>query len=272
MEEMDACHLARQAATHAHLYPGQKAVSIDIAGGTAMLTETRYGRKLNHVAGAGMLSPFDHDRIARLERQYEAIGLRAEFDLCPHVKPDCLAVLARRCYTVNAFSNSYALTLAALPATPAMPNGFAARLVDGEEARAQWIKTSVAAFSHVDTGRSVALAEILARNAAHRLDTILRMLDIDGAPAGSAAMAIFDTSLGKTAHLYIAGTLPEFRKRGVQAALLHARLQQARDMGCVLATLTARPHNGSARNAERAGFTLAYTKPTFVAPDRRSPH
>lgn len=127
---------------------------------------------------------------------------------------------------------------------------------------------SVAAFSHIDTGRSAVLAEVLARIAAHRSDTILSMLDIDGEPAGSAALAIFDTSIGKTAHLYIAGTMPAFRRRGVQAALLQTRLKMAHDLGCVLATMSARPYNVSARNAERVGFRLAYTKPTFVAPLR----
>jgi hypothetical protein len=47
--------------------------------------------------------------------------------------------------------------------------------------------------------------------------------------------------------------------------LSEARLVAAREMGCTIATLSARPYNGSARNAERAGFTLAYTKSTFVS-------
>ncbi|MGI4984602.1 MAG: GNAT family N-acetyltransferase [Janthinobacterium lividum] len=266
MEEMDACHLKRQVIAHGHLYPDQRAESVKVAGGIAMFTEPRHGRKLNHVAGAGMLIPFDGDQIADLEQKYEAAGLQAEFDLCPHAEVHCLAVLAHRGFTVNAFSSSYALNLSDLPAMPATPNGFALRIVDREETRTQWQQLSVAAFSHVDTGRSIALAEVLARIARHRSDTILSILDIDGEPAGSAAMAIFDTAIGKTAHLYIAGTLPAFRKRGAQAVLLQARLKMARDLGCVLATLTVRPRNVSARNAERAGFRLAYTKPTFVAP------
>jgi hypothetical protein len=47
---------------------------------------------------------------------------------------------------------------------------------------------------------------------------------------------------------------------GVQRALLECRLAAARQRGAVFASVTARPLTASARNTERAGFRLAYTK------------
>lgn len=63
-----------------------------------------------------------------------------------------------------------------------------------------------------------------------------------------------------------AATVPAFRKRGVQAALLHARLTHARSLGCTMATVSAIPGNGSCRNIERAGFSFAYTATIMTHP------
>jgi len=47
-------------------------------------------------------------------------------------------------------------------------------------------------------------------------------------------------------------------------SLIRSRLAAAQEAGCTIASITARPQNVSARNTERAGFSLAYTKATFV--------
>jgi len=53
-----------------------------------------------------------------------------------------------------------------------------------------------------------------------------------------------------------AGTLPEFRNRGVQKALLLARLAKAAEHGCDLAMVATMPGSGSQRNVERQGFRV----------------
>lgn len=59
--------------------------------------------------------------------------------------------------------------------------------------------------------------------------------------------------------------LPEFRRRGIQQALIAARLQACVDAGCELACIHSSPGIGTERNAARMGFALAYTKVTLVA-------
>ena len=61
-----------------------------------------------------------------------------------------------------------------------------------------------------------------------------------------------------------ASTRPEYRRRGVQTALLHVRLAAARERGCDLAAVMTVAGNDSQRNIERAGFRLAYTKAVVV--------
>jgi GNAT superfamily N-acetyltransferase len=57
-----------------------------------------------------------------------------------------------------------------------------------------------------------------------------------------------------------ASTVPEMRRRGLQAALLQERMRYALDHGCDLAMMVAMPGSDSQRNAERNGFGIAYTR------------
>ncbi|MGA8668465.1 MAG: GNAT family N-acetyltransferase [Terracidiphilus sp.] len=57
-----------------------------------------------------------------------------------------------------------------------------------------------------------------------------------------------------------AATAPEFRRRGLQAALLEARMRYALEHGCDLAMMVAEAGSNSQRNAERQGFRVAYTR------------
>ncbi len=57
-----------------------------------------------------------------------------------------------------------------------------------------------------------------------------------------------------------AEAIPELRRRGLQAALLHERMRYAFDHGCDLAMMVAAAGSDSQRNAERQGFRIAYTR------------
>ena len=60
-----------------------------------------------------------------------------------------------------------------------------------------------------------------------------------------------------------ASTLPAFRRRGVQTALLRARMERAREAKCDLAVCLAQPGSSSGRNATRLGFQVLYTRVKF---------
>ncbi|TDQ36601.1 GNAT family N-acetyltransferase [Aureibacillus halotolerans] len=79
---------------------------------------------------------------------------------------------------------------------------------------------------------------------------------MDGAPAGIASMHVHDD----VATLAAAGTLPDYRGRGVHKALLHARMEQAVSQGCELLVGQATFASASQRNMQRCGMQLAYTK------------
>lgn len=261
LEAAEAWHLRVQAETWRALGAAD-AHAVEIGGGVAAFTERLFGRKLNHVTGLGMAGAVDEHALVRLEAAYAERGLGVEIDLCPHADARVTALLGRRGYAVNAFSNTYARTLVDV-AERAAPG---IEILRREDAKAMFVEASVDGFSLQAQQRPRELLAALARIAHAREDTSLFVARIDGRVAGSAGLSVMETSRGRVGELYIASTLPAFRGRGVQTALLQARLGAARDAGCALVFVGARPANTSARNVERAGFGLAFTKATFARP------
>lgn len=86
------------------------------------------------------------------------------------------------------------------------------------------------------------------------------MAFFDEQPAAGGTLTIRDGLAG----LMGASTLPEFRNRGVQSALISVRLAAARDAGCDLAMSVTQPSSGSQRNLERQGFRVVYTRAKFI--------
>lgn len=261
LEAAEAAHLAAQVRMYAALDPAAGALTLPVAGGLAARTRPEFGRKLNHVTGVGLDRPITAADLAQIEALYHPHGLPAELDLCPLAQDGTLALLCGRGYRPSAFSNTYACAL-----TDADLNPVASDLTIGPvtpDLHGAFIEASVAGFLAQPVPRPAALLRVLAQIALARFDGAAFLARLDGQVVGSGAVAVLDAPDGPVAHLYIASTRPEARGRGVQLALLRARLAHARAQGAGLASVTARP-GASARNAERAGFGLAYTKLTLV--------
>jgi hypothetical protein len=76
---------------------------------------------------------------------------------------------------------------------------------------------------------------------------------------GGATLALREGVAG----LFGASTLPAFRNRGVQTALLKERLGRAMTENCDLAVCIAQPGSSSQRNVVRQGFSVLYTRVKF---------
>ena len=82
----------------------------------------------------------------------------------------------------------------------------------------------------------------------------------DGVIAGGASLRMTEG----IAQLTGAATAPAHRRRGVQTALLLARLTDAAAAGCDIAVVTTQPGSRSQRNVQRRGFDLLYTRAVLV--------
>ena len=265
LEQAHARQLAQQAIHYRNLAPDNHGEVIHVGAASAAITEAAFGRKLNHVVGLGMGAVVTDEDLDSLVHAYAERGMATEIDLCPHADPSALAALGRAGFSVNAFSNTYVRALTDDDLVPRFPDHIDV-LTERADTESRFVAASVAGFGGQAQPKPAALLEALARIAMARADTTLFIAMVNGVAAGSAGMSILPSVLGPIAHLYIASTLPAYRSQGVQLALLRARLQAAKRAGCVLASVTARPGNGSTRNVERAGLSLAYTTATFAAP------
>lgn len=82
----------------------------------------------------------------------------------------------------------------------------------------------------------------------------------DGTVAGGGGIRLTDG----VAQLTGAATVPAYRRRGVQTALLAARLHDAAEAGCDIAVVTTAPGSTSQKNLQRNGFHLLYTRAVLV--------
>lgn len=82
------------------------------------------------------------------------------------------------------------------------------------------------------------------------------LAELDGNPISTGMLFIH----GDVAMLAGASTVPEGRNNGAQNALLAARLKFAVERGCTLAAMGAAPGSQSQKNAQKNGFSIAYTR------------
>lgn len=233
----------------ARLEPGGPAGRERVAGGWANATGPhRFGNRLQ---GAGLGGPVTDDDLMRLEAFYAARGLPVEVEVCPVADPSLLRALVTRGYRPVSFRNVYGHDLRTLPPHPGSVEVVA---VSDELGVRRWSDTILDGFGYdapADRARVAWWNHLLAG-----LPEASLLLALDHGEAVGAANLLIR---GATASLGGTATRTGHRRRGVQAALLAARLRQAHDAGCTLAVVTADPGSTSARNCERAGFRLAST-------------
>jgi GNAT superfamily N-acetyltransferase len=151
---------------------------------------------------------------------------------------------------------------AAMPDSASLPRPPRGGLNDFEAN--EFVAQSVAVCENPVETRSPVLVESLAKVARARSDTMLFSAWVGDEVAGTATLSLIDSPYGRVAQFRLARTLAVYRGRGVFSALLAARLAIAREAGYEIACVTVDAAQTCARTIERAGFQLAYTRPTFI--------
>ncbi len=140
------------------------------------------------------------------------------------------------------------------PAAKAYPDGVTVR-ESGVEDAPLWAQINARGWGHNDPQLMDFLGEF-GPVAFAREHTVNFIADLDGQPGAAGGLSLHDG----VALFAGAATIPELRRRGLQAALLEARLRYASDHGYDLAMMVAEAGSQSQRNAERQGFRIAYTR------------
>lgn len=235
--------------------PALGATVIAVGGGWAAFTGQH--SPLTQAVGVGMAGPVEDAEIARMEEFYGKRGAATTLETCPLAHPSLFAALGRRGYRVTEFSNVLYRTIDPDEQLNGIPDGIRVRLA-GKEERVLWAETVARGFED-EIPFTPELVSILI-TFADRPGATLWLAEVNGEIAGGAAMAV----AGGMAGLFGAATLSAFRRRGVQRAFFAGRLKEAKRLGATLAYTIALPDSASHRNAERAGFRVAYTRVKFM--------
>ena len=245
-----------------------KDVMLEPVGGTTAVFGGP-GEPFNKIAGLGF-APLDEGALAALEAKYDARQAEIRVEQATLADPSVAILLTRRGYELIGYENVLGLELTP-PAIEAMagpaPEGLTIAPVRDGEMRL-WIETVTDAFLQPDSFDGPPPTETFAR------DTLLQVYEgfvgsgnivtylarRGGDIAGGGAIRISDG----LAQLAGAATLPAHRRRGVQSALLRARLVDAAAHGCDLAVVTTEPASKSQQNVQRAGFALLYSRAVLV--------
>lgn len=261
--DAEALHLLRQLdAIQTFAGGNDSSRTINIAGSTTIITDAKYGHKLNRTVGIGMTNAFTTVDLEVLERHYQTIGLYPEIHVCQCSDGDTINVLKKSEYRETKSVCTFVRKLVEAGTQSKSPaQQGRGPTVTQEDDNDLFESMSLEGFK--SNGRDPELLRTLAKCAVNRSDTKLFIARIDGHVAGTAAMAILQVGTEKIANLYIDSTLPSFRSRGVQHELIRARLALAQELGCICAMASAQEGSASGRNFQRAGFELAMRSSIF---------
>jgi hypothetical protein len=224
-----------------------------VAGGYAICNPLGSPSTQAHAFGLGLEGPVGDADLERMEAFYRTRRVPAHVELCPLADPSLPQLLAHRGYRLEGWTNVLVRALLGDPLATPLPCGVKVRQVGLAEA-GLWAQVIAQGFCEREEVTPEEVGISLPLFYAPRTTCFLGL--VDEQPAGGGAVAMHQG----VATLFGASTLLACRQRGVQAALLQARLTFSAAVGCDLATTNTEPGSRSQRNAERQGFRVVYTR------------
>jgi GNAT superfamily N-acetyltransferase len=235
---------------------------IPIAGGVASFAEE--GSPFNKVAGLGFGGVPSAAALDEIERAFAACGAAVQIELAHLADPAIAALLTERGYRLASFENVLGIALDGEPERVTPPGVEVWQ--SGDDEFEPWFDVVADGVAHPDT-QGVPSHEEFPREVVERAERDLVAAGVtryvalrDGVVAGGASFRMADG----VAQLTGAATAPAHRRRGVQSALLSARLAEAAAAGCDVAVVTTQPGSKSQQNVQRRGFDLLYTRAILV--------
>ena len=242
--------------------PGLDPAAIEVAGGHALVVAP--GSPLNGVEGLGFGDdPFTPDDLLRIEKLFAAHDEPVNISVCPLGDLSVPLVLGENGYAPIDFENVLYLNLDEVGPEDGAPScapedlrapdpRVSTHVTDPSELK-QW--AAVVARGFATGGMPTPVEHQTADLLANRGDAthVLGMFDDD--PAGTGRLAMRK----RIAYLNSDSTLPQFRGRGIQSAVLRSRIWIAKAADCDVAIIEATPGSKSQRNMERQGFRVAWT-------------
>jgi GNAT superfamily N-acetyltransferase len=244
--------------------PEARSLINPIAGGCAIFSGK--GSPANKAIGVGFGATIDEEALDAIEQAWADRGESVRFELSTLADPSMAPTLTARGYRLTGFENVLGRAVGPGDAVPVL-DGMSIAALPQDEWRV-WMNVALDGFATPDgsaPGEETYPRELLESifvDFAATPGFERYLLTVGAEPAGAASLRLDDG----LAQLCGAATLPQFRRRGIQAALLQFRLARAREAGSDLAVVTTQPGSKSQANAMRQGFALLYTRAVLVKP------
>lgn len=235
--------------------PQAQPAAMHVAGGVA--TFTGVDSPISQAIGAGLNESVAESELDRLEDFFRTRGAPAILELATFAAPSFVEMLNRRRYTITEFSHVLARRREPNEGFPLPPREIDVRKLSESDAKL-YTETVVKSYAEFfePTRELLDVVEGFCYDPHGRCFLAF----VEGRPAGGGAAAASD-GIGT---LGGAGVLPEFRGRGVQSALIAARMQWLASQNCEWLVSVAHPGSASHHNMERAGFRLAYARTKVI--------
>ncbi len=245
--------------TRKRLFPDSDATWIEVAGAYAMFDGV--DSPLTQTFGLGVFDDITHEHLAELEAFFKDRGCSTFHEVSPMADQSLMSLLAERGYRPIELTSVMYRELGEEAVFPGQTQTeITTRRIDGSEADI-WAETAAAGWStiHESLGEFMLnFGKIAARTSGgHPF-----VAEIDGRTVAAGGLQMYE-DVGVLAG---ATTVPDARRRGAQNALLSARLRYAVEQGCTLAMVCALPGSQSQKNAQRNGFSIAYTRTKWHLP------
>jgi ribosomal protein S18 acetylase RimI-like enzyme len=232
------------------------AAEAEICGGH--MSFAGLGSPIGRAGGMGLDRPFTQDDLDQIEEFYRAHGAPAQLDLCPLHDAEVFAMVKERGYSIAELNNVLYRQLDPAEQFSAAPAGCEIRRGELEDAEQASALVEKAFFPEgAPDGYRGLLAPLYQMEGG-----ITFIATVDGRMAACGAGLVIPEH--RVFAVCGAGTLVEYRRRGLQTALLRRRMSAAAAAGCEYAVVVTQGGSPSQRNCERLGFRVAYSKVTVI--------
>ena len=224
-----------------------------VGGGIAFFGGVTY--PANQMVGMGLYGEVGAGDLDRVEDFFRSRGVASTVVLSPLAHESLRMLLGERGYRIAEF-NSVLIRRIHEEEPFAMPAGVTIERVTAATLT-PWMRALAEGFV-----QDIVVLEGVFGGFAALPGALPFLARVNGEVAGGCGGRIIPEA--RITAFFGTATLPTFRRRGVQTALIALRLLEAARAGCEYAVVSTHPGSGSQRNMERRGFRLAYTKTVMM--------
>jgi GNAT superfamily N-acetyltransferase len=250
LERAEGSACVQFAQARRRLYPESGAEWMECAGAYAVFDTI--DSPITQTFGLGIFEELTPASLDVIERFFLDRGAQVLHEVSPLAGIAALELLCARHYLPIEISSVMYRPVENPP--PRADGNIRVRVTGPEEAQL-WANISAKGWTHEHPELMDFVLQAGAISSAREQSPCF-LAELDGKPGAAGALWIHEG----VALLAGAATVPELRRRGLQAALLEERMRYAFDHGCDLAMMVAEAGSNSQRNAERKGFQIAYTR------------